>query len=385
MIEQHAPQMARILKKEKQWDTPSPCITRPADKEFTIVMGSGDRQVEADVFDKMIEFTLDDCSELGSTDDLDDDVSDDINEAISIMLTSGDEDILASEEPECSTQLQNVTPSSDVDVCASDTSTATSVLSKASTAKHLLKSMQPYRERPSKDRRKRFCVGNIHGDDRLPNSHDIQNFQYWAITPQNKMIGKAKCFIQGQIISLFHLGVLCEIGKKSNKNIKVTLELFTHVATDNKYTRIGRSGLVNACSVLIVDVTQLVTVQFDSDIKFNYQDCDCLCGYFPYHEDVDIEGRQPNNTNEVEPQIDDNDDPYIVEKILERHFHHQRNQYEYLVQWMGYDDHTWEVPDNIPVRVLKQYENASYANRQPSNASYSLRPTRKLTAKDDFI
>ena len=30
-------------------------------------------------------------------------------------------------------------------------------------------------------------------------------------------------------------------------------------------------------------------------------------------------------------------------------------------------DQTWEVPDNIPDRVIKQYENASYANKQPSN------------------
>ena len=137
--------------------------------------------------------------------------------------------------------------------------------------------------------------------------------------------------------------------------------------------------------MLIVDATQLVTVRSDSDITLNY---DCLYGYLPYHEDFDIEGRQPDDTNEVGPQNDDNDDSYIVEKILEKRFHQQpqqRNQYEYLVKWVGYDNHTWEVPDNIPDRIIQQYENTTIASRNPTNASCSLRPTRKLIAKDDFI
>ena len=59
LIELHAPQMARVLKKEEQWDRPSLCITRPANKDLTIVMESDDMTVESDVFDKVIELTLD--------------------------------------------------------------------------------------------------------------------------------------------------------------------------------------------------------------------------------------------------------------------------------------------------------------------------------------
>ena len=95
-------------------------------------MDSGDMTVEANMFDEMIAFTLDDQSELASPNELNDDISDDINEAISIMLTGGDDDELSPEEPECSTQ--NVTLPCDVDVSASDTPTVSSVLSKASTA-----------------------------------------------------------------------------------------------------------------------------------------------------------------------------------------------------------------------------------------------------------
>ena len=104
----------------------------------------------------------------------------------------------------------------------------------------------------------------------------------------------------------------------------------------------------------------------------------------PYHEDIDIERRQPDEIDEAdEPQIDENDDPYIVERILEKRFHQQRSQYEYLVQWVGYDNHTWEIPDNIPDRIIQEY--TTIVSREMNRAPYSLRPSRKLTAKQGFI
>ena len=162
---------------------------------------------EIDVFDKIIELTLNDQS-APYDHDFTDDISDDINEAISIMLTGDDDDELVHEEPECSTTQNNLRLLSDVRI--TDTLPASPMLSQASTTKCLLKGMQPYRERPSKDRRKRFCVS---GDSSVPDSHDVCTYQFWAITPQNKMIAKAKCFVLGQIVSLFHLGVLCDSGK----------------------------------------------------------------------------------------------------------------------------------------------------------------------------
>ena len=57
LTEQHVPQMARVLKKEEQCDRPSLCITRSANKDWTIVMESDD--MTSDVFDKVIELTLD--------------------------------------------------------------------------------------------------------------------------------------------------------------------------------------------------------------------------------------------------------------------------------------------------------------------------------------
>ena len=70
----------------------------------------------------------------------------------------------------------------------------------------------------------------------------------------------------------------------------------------------------------------------------------------------------------------------IVERI-----HQQRSQYEYLVQWVGYDDYTWEIPDNIPDQTILEYENATTVCREMNRAPYSLQPSRKLTAKQGFI
>ena len=76
------------------------------------------------------------------------------------------------------------------------------------------------------------------------------------------------------------------------------MELFRYVAVDGIYTRGGRSGLVNANTVLIADVSQLVTVQTNGDLVFNCQECDYLQSYLPYH-DIDIERRQPHEASEV--------------------------------------------------------------------------------------
>ena len=40
--------------------------------------------------------------------------------------------------------------------------------------------------------------------------------------------------------------------------------------------------------------------------------------------------------------------PYIVDEVIQKHFYKTRNQYEFLVSWIGYIDTTWEIADNIP-------------------------------------
>ena len=57
--------------------------------------------------------------------------------------------------------------------------------------KSFLKSMQPYREKPSKDRSKRFAAGNLPLDTESPETHDVTVFQYWTVFPPNKVLRSA--------------------------------------------------------------------------------------------------------------------------------------------------------------------------------------------------
>ena len=78
---------------------------------------------------------------------------------------------------------------------------------------------------------------------------------------------------------------------------------------------------------------------------------------------------------------DDDDDSFIVERIIDKQFHCQRNRYEYLVRWVGYTDQTWELPGNIPDKLIKAYENSTVAVRESIDTQYSFWPFRKLTEK----
>jgi len=89
----------------------------------------------------------------------------------------------------------------------------------------------------------------------------------------------------------------------------------------------------------------------EDDVTFNYAVIPELTEYLPYHDDVDVEGRLATISEEVDVSSASNDDdPFIVETILD-----MRNQYEYLVSWVGYTDQNWELPSNIPPRLLQAY------------------------------
>ena len=46
------------------------------------------------------------------------------------------------------------------------------------TAKTLVKSLQPFREMPSKDRRRRFAAGTLYGDGENPSDHNVSLFEF---------------------------------------------------------------------------------------------------------------------------------------------------------------------------------------------------------------
>jgi len=72
--------------------------------------------------------------------------------------------------------------------------------------------------------------------------------------------------------------------------------------------------------------------------------------------------------------------PYIVNEILEEHFNGHRNQYEFLVSWIGYSEITWEVADNIPPEKIQEFE-----RRSNSSVFRSGRVQKPPTTKLDYI
>ena len=58
------------------------------------------------------------------------------------------------------------------DICAEDDQPVS-----RKNIRSILKGLQPYRERPSKDRSRRFIAGDLPFDQSVPSEHDLYNYQ----------------------------------------------------------------------------------------------------------------------------------------------------------------------------------------------------------------
>ena len=111
--------------------------------------------------------------------------------------------------------------------------------------------------------------------------------------------------------------------------------------------------------------------------------------YEPFHEELDIEGRLPQEhaiaSQQEDNQGEEENDPYLVEKIVQKRF--RNNQYEYLVKWYGYSDseNTWELPSNVPDSILSAFERTLAEPNTPRPRRQGLRQARKIIHRDDFI
>ena len=253
-----------------KWDRPRLCIAK-LNKDVDIVSKEDDLMVvqSEDIFDVLMDRVIDaNVADLDPEEPSNSTTShDDISEAFSLMLT----DDHCSHDDNC--RFESI--ASDIDISGPS-------IPKAGEARHILKRLQPYREKPSKDRRKRFCAGKLYGDEGIPADHDVSIHQFWALNPQNAKISRAKCFLVGQIVSMFHLGVLCNSEKKCNKNLQIAMDLFTYLPESSKYIRNGRSGLLKASSLLLVNITENIKI-IEDDVVFNYEDISELAEYLPYH------------------------------------------------------------------------------------------------------
>ena len=64
----------------------------------------------------------------------------------------------------------------------------------------LLKDLQPYRKKPSKDQLKWCAVGELHANKQLPEDHNVREHSYWTVYPSKKAVKDAKYFLLGQIV-----------------------------------------------------------------------------------------------------------------------------------------------------------------------------------------
>ena len=121
-----------------------------------------------------------------------------------------------------------------------------------------------------------------------------------------------------------------------------------------------------------------------------------LIEYKPFHSDIDLHIQLSDATDsqnganmEPDPEADEDTDPYIVERIVDKRFNAHKSQYEYLVKWLGYDtrENTWELPSNIPDNKLQQYERSLSKDTESEPRKHGLRPRSSLksTLKAHYI
>lgn len=117
--------------------------------------------------------------------------------------------------------------------------------------------------------------------------------------------------------------------------------------------------------------------------------------YRPFHPDLDLCVESASEVDNIETDSirsdTDEDDHFIVEKIVAKRYNSHKCQYEYKIKWLGYDskENTWELPSNIPDRMLNDYERSviSTATKTSEPRRSGLRPrsTLKSKVKEDFI
>lgn len=188
----------------------------------------------------------------------------------------------------------------------------------------LLKGLQPHRERPSKDRSKRFAAGDISIDVNTPEHHDLHEFDYWAVLPIKRNL---KVFILAQIVYIAEDDKQTRSASSKNPNILIIFIAHTYSPETSKFSICGKPGICKAKDVLLSNVDNFVKQDKDGGITLSNNPE----GYVPFHNELDFQAlTAPDTTSEAE-HVEEESEPYLVEKIVAKRF--RNNQYQYLVKW----------------------------------------------------
>ena len=116
------------------------------------------------------------------------------------------------------------------------------------------------------------------------------------------------------------------------------------------YTPAGKSGLIDN---LHINVSHKITSTMEG-VQLDHMTVPDLIDHNPFHSDLDLSTQSPGAADPQNGSKNESDeDPCIVERIVDKRFNAHKSQYEYLVKWLGYDtyENTWELPTNIPTKT----------------------------------
>ena len=194
----------------------------------------------------------------------------------------------------------------------------------------VLSSLQPQREKPSKDRGKRFAAGTlIFNKEVVADDTSVSEFQFWTLNPNSAGLRAAKIFLLGQI-SLIMNGSTPTRSNENCPDTYVVATVFSYDESSGNYYASGKTELSKAPSLLHINVSKFVS-QSSGRVKFNYQEVPTLEGYIPFSENIDIEGRikQFCGTQDIDNYCNENksdEDEYIVERVITKKFNNHTNQ-----------------------------------------------------------
>ena len=219
----------------------------------------------------------------------------------------------------------------------------------------VLSSLQPQREKPSKDRGRRFAAGALvfNKEAAIDDTSDsVSEFQFWTLKPNSAGLRAAKIFLLGQISLIMNGNTPIRSGENC-PDTYVVATVFSYDESSDSYYASGKTELSKSPSLLHLNVNKNIS-QSSGRVKFNYREVPTLEEYTLFSENVGIEGRirlfcgiQDINSYSIENESDQ--DEYIVERIITKKFNNRTNQNEFLVKWKDCSDkfNTWELSSNI--------------------------------------
>ena len=156
----------------------------------------------------------------------------------------------------------------------------------------VLSSLQPQREKPSKDRGRRFAAEALvfNKEAAIDDTSDsVSEFQFWTLKPNSPGLRAAKIFLLGQI-SLIMNGNTPIRSSENCPDTYVVATVFSYDESSDSYYASGKTELSKSPSLLHLNVNKFVS-QSSGRVKFNYREVPTLEEYMPFSENVDIEGR----------------------------------------------------------------------------------------------